>query len=76
MSEAVKRGFKRLDFGFWQFDGVLLSGLHPTKITISDDAVVFKYGDVERSYGLVKSGGKITSVTAPDGANVEVGYGG
>lgn len=63
--------------GLFTLNGAaIVCGLHPTKITISDDAVVFKYGDVDRSYGLVKSGGKITSVTAPDGANVEVGYGG
>lgn len=54
----------------------IVCGLHPTKITISDDAVVFKYGDVDRSYGLVKSGGKITSFTNPDGTSVEVEYGG
>ena len=76
MSEAVKRGFKRLLFGFWQFDGVLLSGLHPTKITVTDAAITFDYvvggQTVSRAYALTKADGKITSVTAPDGANVEV----
>lgn len=80
MSEAVKRGFKRLDFGFWQFDGVLLSGLHPTKITVTDTAITFDYTvggqAVSRAYALTKSNGKITSFTNPDGTNVEVGYGG
>ena len=50
----------------------IVCGLHPTKITISDDAVVFKYGDVDRSYGLVKSGEKISSVAFPDGHVMEV----
>lgn len=76
MSEAVKRGFKRLDFGFWQFDGVLLSGLHPTKITVTDTAITFDYTvggqAVNRAYALTKADGKITSFTNPDGSVTEV----
>lgn len=76
MSEAVKRGFKRLDFGFWQFDGVLLSGLHPTKITATDTSITFDYTvggqAVSRTYGLTKSDGRITSFTNPDGTATEV----
>lgn len=77
MSEAVKRGFKRLLFGFWQFDGVLLSGLHPTKITVTDAAITFDYTvsgkAVSRSYGLTRDGNKkITSFTNPDGTATEV----
>lgn len=76
MSEAVKRGFKRLLFGFWQFDGVLLSGLHPTKVTTTDTAITFDYavGDqtVSRAYALTKADGRITSFTNPDGTATEV----
>nr|DAH89004.1 MAG TPA: hypothetical protein [Bacteriophage sp.] len=76
MSEAVKRGFKRLDFGFWQFDGVLLSGLHPTKITVTDTSITFDYAvggqPVSRAYALTKADGKITSFTSPDGSVTEV----
>lgn len=76
MSEAVKRGFKRLDFGFWQFDGVLLSGLHPTKITVTDTSITFDYTvggkPVNRAYALTKADGRITSFTDPDGTVTEV----
>ena len=76
MSDAVKRGFKRLDFGFWQFDGVLLSGLHPSKITVTDTSITFDYTvggqPVSRAYTLTKSDGKITSFTNPDGTITEV----
>lgn len=76
MSEAVKRGFKRLLFGFWQFDGVLLSGLHPTKVTTTDTAITFDYTFggklVSRAYALTKADGKITSFVNPDGTATEV----
>ena len=54
----------------------MLTDLHPSKITASDTALTFEYtvGEttVTRSYGLTKSGGKISSVTFPDGHVMEV----
>lgn len=54
----------------------IVCGLHPTKITVTDSAITFDYTvggqPVSRAYALTKADGKITSVTAPDGANVEV----
>lgn len=61
---------------FLEVSGFLLTDLHPVKITASDTALGFEYtvgkATVTRSYGLVKSGGKISSVTLPDGHVMEV----
>ena len=73
-----KFGFKQLSniSGIFQFDGVLLSGRHPTKITISTGALDFTFvdGDKEfvRSFPLERSDGKIVAFTNPDGTRTEV----
>ena len=72
IENAIKRGFKRIACGFWRFDGVLLSGLHPSSIAISDGAIDFTYGNVTRSYALERSDGKIVAFTNPDGTRTEV----
>lgn len=76
IENAIKRGFKRIACGFWRFDGVLLSALHPSKISVSDGAIDFTYtiGDKEavRSFALERSDGKIVAFTNPDGTRTEV----
>ena len=73
-----KFGFKQIAdiTGMFRFDGVLLSGLHPSKISISDGAIDFTYtvGEKEavRSYSLERSNGKIVAFTNPDGTRTEV----
>lgn len=66
----------RAEGDFFETSGFLLSELHPAKITASDTALSFEYSvgetTITRSYGLVKSGGKISSVTFPDGHVMEV----
>ena len=76
IENAIKRGFKRIACGFWRFDGVLLSGLHPSSITVSDGAIDFSYTvggkNVTRSYALERSSGKIPAFTNPVGPRTEV----
>ena len=76
LENAIMRGFRRIACGFWRFDGVLLSGLHPSKISVSDGAVDFTYAvedkEVKRSYALERSDGKIVAFTNPDGTRTEV----
>lgn len=76
LENAIARGFRRIACGFWGFDGVLLSGLHPSKISVSDGAIDFTYlvedKEVKRSYALERSDGKITVFTNPDGTRTEV----
>ena len=72
IENAIQRGFKRIACGFWRFDGVLLCGLHPSSIAISNGAIEFTYGNVTRSYALERSGGKIVAFTNPDGTRTEV----
>ena len=69
-----KFGFKQIAdiMGMFRFDGVLLSGLHPSKIAVSDGAIDFVYNGVTRSFSLERSGGKITAFTNPDGTRTEV----
>lgn len=69
-----KFGFKQIAdiLGMFRFDGALICGLHPSKISVSDGAIDFTYGDVTRSYALERSGGKITAFTNPDGTRTEV----
>lgn len=73
-----KFGFKQIAdiMGMFRFDGVLLSGLHPSKISVSNGAIDFTYtvGEKEavRSYSLERSDGKITAFTNPDGTRTEV----
>lgn len=66
----------RAEGDFLEVSGFLLTDLHPVKITVSDTALSFEYAvgeaTVTRSYGLAKSGGKISSVTFPDGHVMEV----
>lgn len=66
----------RAEGDFLEVSGFLLTDLHPVKITASDTALTFEYtvgeATVTRSYGLTKSGGKISSVTFPDGHVMEV----
>ena len=76
IENAIKRGFKRIACGFWGFDGVLLSCIHPSKISVSDGAIDFAYGNVTRSYALERSDGKIVSFTNPDGTRTEVVHSG
>ena len=76
LENAIARGFRRIACGFWRFDGVLLSGMHPTKITVTSGALDFTYAvnnkEVKRSYALERSDGKITAFTNPDGTRTEV----
>ena len=76
LENAIMRGFRRIACGFWGFDGVLLSGLHPTKINVSDGTIDFTYTvedkEVKRSYALERSDGKIAAFTNPDGTRTEV----
>ena len=79
LADMIKKfGFKQLSniAGIFKFDGVLLSGRHPAKITISTGTLDFLFvdGDKEfvRSFALERSGGKIVAFTNPDGARTEV----
>lgn len=76
LENAIVRGFRRIACGFWRFDGVLLSGMHPSKITVTTGAIDFSYtvGNKEfvRSFALERSDGKITAFTNPDGTRTEV----
>ena len=76
IENAIKRGFKRIACGFWRFDGVLLSALHPSSITVSDGAIDFSYTvggkSVVRSFALERSDSKIVAFTNPDGTRTEV----
>lgn len=73
-----KYGFKQIAdiLGMFRFDGALVCGLHPSKISVSDSSIDFTYTvgneTVVRSYGLTRSDGKITSVLFPDGHSLEV----
>ena len=61
---------------FLRMNGLVVAGVHPSRITISDESIVFDYSvggeSISRVYTLTKSDGKITSVTAPDGITAEV----
>ena len=76
LENAIMRGFRRIACGFWRFDGVLLSGLHPSKISVSDGAIDFTYTvggkEAVRSYALERDGKRITAFTNPDGTRTEV----
>ena len=76
LENAIVRDFRRIACGFWRFDGVLLSGLHPSKITVTTGAIDFSYtvGNKEfvRSFPLERTDGKITAFTNPDGTRTEV----
>ena len=76
IENRIARGFRRLRFGFFEFGGVLLSGLHPSRITVSNVSIDFAYTveskSVVRSYALERSDGKITAFTNPDGTRTEV----
>ena len=72
LENAIMRGFRRIACGFWGFDGVLLSCMHPSQITVSDGAIDFVYNGVTRSFPLERSGGKIVAFTNPDGTRTEV----
>ena len=69
-----KFGFEQVDDirGMFRFVGALVSGLHPSKITVSDGEIGFTYGSAVRSFSLERSGGKIVAFTNPDGARTEV----
>ena len=69
-----KFGFQQVDDirGMFRFVGALISGLHPSKITVSDGAIDFVYGSAVRSFSLERSGGKIVAFTNPDGTRTEV----
>ena len=59
--------------GMFMFQrAALLSGLHPSKITVSDGEIDFVYGGSVRSFVLERSEGKITAFTNPDGTRTEV----
>lgn len=72
LENAIMRGFRRIACGFWRFDGVMLSGLHPSRITVSNGAIDFVYNGVTRSFSLERSDGKIVAFTNPDGTRTEV----
>ena len=76
LENAIMRGFRRIACGFWGFDGVLLSSLHPTKITVTTGAIDFTYAvknkEFVRSFTLERTDGKITAFTNPDGTRTEV----
>ena len=69
-----KFGFQQVDDirGMFRFVGALISGLHPSRITVSDGAIDFVYGSAVRSFALERSGGKIVAFTNPDGTRTEV----
>ena len=69
-----KFGFEQVDDirGMFRFVGALISGLHPSKITVSDGEIGFTYGPAVRSFPLERSGGKIAAFTNPDGTRTEV----
>lgn len=73
-----KYGFEQVDDirGMFRFKGALVCGLHPSKISVSDEAVDFTYTvedkEFKRSYALERSDGKITAFTNPDGTRTEV----
>ena len=69
-----KFGFQQVDDirGMFRFVGALISGLHPSKITVSAGEIGFTYGSVVRSFALERSGGKIVAFTNPDGTRTEV----
>ena len=69
-----KYGIKQVDNiqGMFRFVGSLICGLHPSKISVSDGAIDFTYGNVTRSYALERSDGKIVAFTNPDGTRTEV----
>ena len=73
-----KFGFKQIAdiLGMFRFDGALICGLHPSKISVSDGAIDFTYtvgeNAVTRSYALERSNGKIVAFTNPDGTRTEV----
>ena len=58
--------------GMFRFGGALISGLQPSKITVSDGAIAFAYGSAVRSFSLERSGGNIVAFTNPDGTRTEV----
>ena len=76
LENAIMRGFRRIACGFWGFDGVLLSSLHPTKITVTTGAIDFTHAvknkEFVRSFPLERTDGKITAFTNPDGTRTEV----
>lgn len=72
LENAIMRGFRRIACGFWGFDGVLLSCMHPSRITVSNGAIDFVYNGVTRSFSLERSDGKIVAFTNPDGTRTEV----
>ncbi len=61
---------------YLKMSGLVVSAVHPEKISVSHSAIDFRYTvgneTVVRSYGLTRSDGKITSVTFPDGHSLEV----
>lgn len=69
-----KFGFKQVGntAGMFRFDGVILDGVHPEKITVSDGEIGFTYGGTVFSYAVERSGGKIVAFTNPDGVRTEV----
>ena len=69
-----KFGFEQVDDirGMFRFVGALVSGLHPSKISVSDGSIDFTYGSAVRSFSLERSGGKIVAFTNPDGTRTEV----
>ena len=75
LADMIKKfGFEQVDDirGMFRFVGALISGLHPSKITVSDGAIDFVYNGVTRSFSLERSGGKIVAFTNPDGTRTEV----
>lgn len=73
-----KFGFKQIAdiLGMFRFDGALICGLHPSKISVSDGAIDFTYTvggkEAVRSFALERSDGKIVAFTNPDGTRTEV----
>ena len=67
LENAIMRGFRRIACGFWGFDGVLLSSLHPTKITVTTGAIDFTYAvknkEFVRSFTLERTDGKIGQIS-------------
>lgn len=66
----------RCEGDFLEVSGFLDTELHPSEVGISDSRIRFDYSiddeAVSREYGISKSGGKISSVTFPDGFVMEV----
>lgn len=61
---------------YLKMSGLIISTVHPSRISISEGSMVFSHTvsgkDVTLSFALERSGGKIVAFTNPDGTRTEV----